>query len=96
MKQRKIDPDFKSVSTPFGKVGFRKQQPKWNYDDQKLVAFLNENELYDFVRVKEEPMKAEIKKHFKVEDGRVYDENGQQVEGITVEIPEDKLEIKAE
>jgi hypothetical protein len=96
MNQRKLDPNFKNVSTPFGKVAFRKQQPKWNYDDQKLVSFLNENELYDFVGVKEEPMKAEIKKHFKVKDGRVYDENGQQVEGITVEIPEDKLEIKAE
>jgi hypothetical protein len=95
MNERTKDPKFKSVSTPYGKIGFKNQQPKWNYDEKKLVAFLKNNG-YDFVRVKEEPEKAEIKKHFKVnKDGRVYDFDGQEVEGITVEFLDEKLEIKA-
>jgi phage host-nuclease inhibitor protein Gam len=95
MNERTKDPEFKSVSSPYGKVTFKKQQPKWNYDEKKLIAFLNQNELYDFVRVKEEPNKVEIKKQFKfTEDGRVFDMDGQEVEGITVEMQAEKLDIK--
>jgi phage host-nuclease inhibitor protein Gam len=95
MNERTKDPKFKSVSTPYGKIGFKNQHPKWNYDEKKLVAFLNDNELYDFVRTKEEPIKTEIKKKFKfTEDGRVFDMDGQEVDGITVEFQDEKLDIK--
>jgi hypothetical protein len=91
---RKEDPSFKNVKTPYGSIGYRKQQPKWNYDEKLLVSYLEGEELYDYVRVKTEPMKTEIKKQFKVKDGRVYDINGQVVEGITVETLDDALDIK--
>lgn len=96
-RRRAEDPKFKTEKTPYGSIGFRKQQPKWIYDEEKVVAYLNDNELYDFVRVKEEPKKAEIKKHFKVlDDGRVIDPDGQEVEGITVEFLPDALDVKVE
>lgn len=95
MNERSKDKEFKSSKTPYGKVTFTKQQPKWNYDDQKLVSFLKDNGLYGLIRVKEEPVKTEIKKQFKLnDDGRVFDAEGQEVEGITVEFLEDKLFIK--
>jgi len=96
IRKRYEDPKFK-IKTPYGSVGFKKQQPKWNYDDKALIAYLNENELYDFVRVKQEPNKVEIKKQFNcTEDGRVYDPNGVEVQGIKVESKPDELVIKLE
>ncbi|QHZ50673.1 host-nuclease inhibitor Gam family protein [Paenibacillus larvae] len=96
IRKRDDDPKFK-IKTPYGSVGFKKQQPKWNYDDKALIAYLNENELYDFVRVKQEPNKVEIKKQFNcTEDGRVYDPNGVEVQGIKVESKPDELVIKLE
>lgn len=82
-EQRKIDPKFK-VSTPYGKVTSRKQQPKWNYDDEKVVEWLLENDK-DLVRVKYEPSKTDIKKKYKAAGNNVVTEDGEIVEGITIE-----------
>lgn len=95
MSERAKDPKFKTITSPYGKVSFKKQLDKWNYDDKKLISFLKDNGLSDLIRVKEEPVKTEIKKQFKLnDDGRVFDAEGQEVEGITVEFLEDKLFIK--
>jgi hypothetical protein len=95
MNERTKDPKFKAVSSPYGKVTFKKQQPKWNYDDQKLVDYLESVSALDLIRVKKEPVKTEIKKRFTVlEDGRVLDEGGTVVEGIVVEFQDEKLDIK--
>jgi U3 small nucleolar RNA-associated protein 14 len=97
IRKRDMEPKFKSEKTPYGSIAFRKQQPKWIYDDETLVSFLEQNERTDLVRIKKEPEKAEIKKRFQVnEDGRVFDENGQQVTGIKVEFPSEELMIKLE
>ena len=96
-RKRQEDPKFKTQKTPYGSIGFKKQQPKWIYDDEKLLNHLHDNELYDFVRIKEEPNKAEIKKQFRVLDnGKVVDVDGQEVEGITIEPQPDKLEVKVD
>ena len=79
-EQRKIDPKFK-VSTPYGKVTSRKQQPKWNYEEDRLLGWLKVNDL-ELVRVKEEVDKAELKKKYQVVSGNVVTENGEIVEGI--------------
>lgn len=92
-KKREQDPGFRDV-TPYGSVTYHKQQPKWNYDDEKLLKHLEDNELTDFIRVKKEPSKTDIKKQFKVADGKVYDITGQEVEGIVVEEQPDKLVVK--
>jgi len=92
IKEREKDPKFK-ISTPYGKVSARKQQPKWNYDEDKLIEWLKENDM-ELVRVKYEPNKTEIKKRYKVVGNVVTTEDGEIVEGITVEEQPDAIAIK--
>jgi len=89
-----IDPKFK-LSTPYGKVSSRKQQPQWNYDNDKVIEWLNINNK-DLVRVKYEPIKTDIKKLYKAVGGNVVTEQGEIVDGITVEEKEDSMIIKVE
>lgn len=91
-REREKDPKFK-ISTPYGKVSARKQQPKWNYDDEKLVNWLLQNDK-ELVRTKYEPDKNGIKKKYKVIGTNVVTEDGEIVEGITVEERPEKIEIK--
>ncbi|MFS1511857.1 host-nuclease inhibitor Gam family protein [Chengkuizengella sp. SCS-71B] len=93
--RRESDPKFTSEKTPYGKVGFRKQQAKWIYKDKELLKYLD-LEHSELIRIKHEPIKTEIKKRFKVSKGKVYDENGQVVDGIVVEERPDIVEIKVE
>ena len=92
-REREKDPKFK-ISTPYGKVSARKQQPKWNYDEDKLVKWLKENN-QDLIRIKYEPDKNEIKKTYKIVGTNVVTEDGEIVEGITVEERPEKVTIKA-
>ena len=82
-EQRMLDPKFK-VSTPYGKVTSRKQQPKWNYEDDKVIEWLLKNDK-DLVRVKYEPNKTDIKNKYKVVGEKVVTEDGEIVEGIAIE-----------
>src|SRR5690606_9677828 len=94
LKRREEEPNFKSEKTPYGRITWTKRQPKWNYDDEKVITFLEMNMRDDLIRVKKEPVKTEIKKLFQVnEDGRVFDENGQEVPGISVEFIPDELKV---
>lgn len=84
-EQRASDPKWKA-STPYGKVSFRKQQPKWNYDEQKALESLQTSGLGKFIRIKQELDKTALKASVQVqEDGNVVDpETGAFIEGITV------------
>lgn len=85
IKQRNEDEKFKKVSTPYGTVKFRKQQDKWEYNDQELLECLKQNELVGFIRIKEEVNKSELKKSATVINGVVVDsETGLKLEGVTV------------
>jgi phage host-nuclease inhibitor protein Gam len=63
--EKSKDPKFK-LSTPHGKVTSRKQQPKWSYEEEKTIESLKKHKLKDFIRVKEEVNKADLKKEAKV------------------------------
>ena len=91
-REREKDPKFK-ISTPYGKVSARKQQPKWHYDDEKLVNWLLQNDK-ELVRTKYEPDKNGIKKKYKVVGTNVVTEDGEIVEGITIEERQEKINIK--
>ena len=92
VRQKEVDPKFK-LSTPYGKVSSRKQQPKWNYEDEKVLNWLKENDK-ELIRVKYEPDKREIKKKYEVVGNTVVTEDGEIVEGITVEERPDSINIK--
>ncbi|WP_027309316.1 host-nuclease inhibitor Gam family protein [Caloramator sp. ALD01] len=94
-EQREKDAKFK-LSTPYGKLSFRKQQPKWNYDEETVLKFLKASGKTEFIRVKEEINKAELKKKFKVVGELVVDENGEIIEGITIEEQPEKVVIDVE
>lgn len=93
--QRTADPKWKA-STPYGKVGFRKQQPKWMYDEQKALESVETAGLDKFVRVKKELDKTALKASVKVlEDGRVLDtETGLFIDGITVAEQPEALKVE--
>lgn len=92
-EQRKVDPKFK-ISTPNGTVSTRKKQPKWAYDEAKLLEFLKQNGKYQYIRIKEEINKAELKKNVKAVNGKVVTEEGEIVEGITVTEQGEELVVR--
>lgn len=92
VKQRELDPKFK-LSTPYGRVSSRKQQPKWNYEDEKVLNWLKENDT-ELIKIKEEINKVELKKKYQIVGNTVVTEDGEIVEGITVEEVPDSINIK--
>jgi len=93
VEQRKIDSKYK-LTTPYGKATFRKQPIKWIYDEDKLLNWLKQNDMKNYIRVKEEVNKAELKKVLKVEGNKAITEDGVVVEGITIEEQPEKLVIE--
>lgn len=97
VKQRDNDPSFKSQKLPNGAIRFRKQQPKFNYDDEKLLNYLKQSGETDLINVKETPNKAAVKKLFNVNGDKLINVGtGEIVEGVTVEEREDKFEVVTE
>lgn len=85
----------KSLKLPFGTMSFKKGQRKVVYDDETLTNFIKSNNLNEFIRVKEEINKSELKKalEFNEENGTAS-LNGQVVEGITTSPAEESFSIK--
>lgn len=82
----------KSVSLPNGKFGFRKQPPKITHDDTILLAYAKEA-APQFVKVKESLDWAGMKKSCVIDQGKMIDENGEVLPGITIEQPELKFYV---
>lgn len=97
---KKKDPKLKTHSLPFGDLRFRKQQPKWEYDDAKLLESVKEAELNEVIKIKESVNKAGLKKLVKKEKAVI--ENGQVIitdlgvvlEGVQVVDRPERFEVK--
>lgn len=97
MEKRKENPKFKSQKLPNGRIRFKKKQPKWEYDDDAVVQSLKDAGMTDYIKVKESPSKADIKKAFEVIDGQVIDaDTGIILDGITVTEQEEEFEAKVD
>jgi len=98
-EQRKADPKWRQRS-PYGYVSFRKQQPKWNYNDEVLEEYLVGSEWEkDYTRTKIEPDKTKIKESqiFKVQGEKIINTvTGEVVPGVTVIEREPTVTIKLE
>ncbi|WP_158629952.1 host-nuclease inhibitor Gam family protein [Cohnella sp. AR92] len=95
LNQRDADPKWTKASTPYGTVKFRKQQPKWHYDDATLVESLKSAGRIDLIRIKEEPNKVDLKKSVKVVGGQVVDpESGAVLDGVKVEEQADSVVVE--
>ena len=82
-ERRREDPKFK-LKTVTATVSTRKNS-SWKYDDDKLINFFKNNDMKNYIRVKEEVDKKEFKKNAIVTDsGAVVTENGEVIEGVEV------------
>ena len=80
---RKDNPKAK-ISTPHGTVSTRKNQKQWTYSDD-VLAELEEKEMFEFIRIKKEVDKKELKKVLSAtDDGIVVNSDGEVIKGVTV------------
>lgn len=89
-EKRKVDKKFKTLKLPNGKIMFRKQQPRWEYDDKKVIEVLKLAKKTDLIRIKEELDKSAIKKAYIISGNKAVDpDTGEVLEGVTIEQRED-------
>ena len=81
----------KTIKLPYGSIALKKQQPEYQKDENALLEYARE---IGFVKVKESTDWAELKKKCQVVEGKLIDENGQIVPGVTVIERGDKFELK--
>ena len=74
----------KVYKLPSGTLKLRYRQPEFKRDEEKLLSWLKENKMLDFIKVKETPNWAELKKNVKISGNRAVAEDGQIVEGVEV------------
>ena len=88
----------RSFSLPSGTVGFRKQEPEFEKDDESLVKWLKESGKRDLVKVKESVDWASLKKQLVdvMEDGTCVTVDGEliPVEAVKAIPRPDKLYVK--
>lgn len=85
----------KSIKLPYGTLGFKKQQDKYEYSDELILEWLKSNKQNDFITVKttESIDKKKLKKDGFVNNGRLFI-NNIPVDGVSVSSQNDKFEIK--
>ena len=80
--------DRKSVVLPYGKIGSRVGQPKWNVDNDVFMKWLEANHK-ELIRVKTEPNLAEAKKVLEIVGENAVDPaTGEVAEGIQILKPD--------
>lgn len=73
-----------TINLPSGTLKRKFPAPKLLRDDDKLLVWLKERNLKEFVNVEESPDWGNLKKKLIVSGGNVADENGEIVDGIIV------------
>ena len=83
----------KTIKLPNGTLSIRKQPPKYVYNDEQVLSFLKENNLNDYIRVKEEVNKKDLKKAAKITNNNQMMIDGKEVPGVVVVPQDDKFEV---
>ena len=83
----------KTIKLPNGTLSIRKQPPKYIYNDEEVLSFLKENNLNDYIRVKEEVNKKDLKKAAKINNNKQMIIDGKEVPGVVVVPQDDKFEV---
>jgi hypothetical protein len=92
------DPRAKTITTPYGEMHLRKQQPQWEYHEEQLMTYLKANRP-DLVKEKitYAPDKASIKKYCKVSGNQVFDIiTGEVIPGVAVYDRAEAFSVKVE
>ena len=83
----------KTIKLPNGTLSIRKQPPKYIYNDEEVLSFLKENNLNDYIRVKEEVNKKDLKTATQINNNNQMIINGKEVQGVVVVPQDDKFEV---
>ena len=83
----------KTIKLPNGTLNIRKQPPKYIYSDEEVLNFLKENNLNDYIRVKEEVNKKDLKKATQINNNNQMIIDGKEVPGVVVVPQDDKFEV---
>ena len=83
----------KTIKLPNGTLSIRRQPPKYIYNDEEVLSFLKENNLNDYIRVKEEVNKKDLKKATQINNNNQMMINGKEVPGVIVVPQDDKFEV---
>ena len=84
----------KTIKLPNGTLAIKKQQPKYVYNDEQVLEFLQENNYKDYIRTKAEVNKKDLKKNAIVNNNNELVIDGKIVPGVVVIPQEDKFEVK--
>lgn len=85
-----------SYSLPGGKLILKKQQPKFEVDDDTLVPWLKSNFMAHLVKVKESADWATLKKVVNVSGSGVTTDEGEVIPGVTVTQRPDVFKVEME
>ena len=80
---------------PSGELVKKFKAPEFKRNNDKLVKWLEDNQMDEYIEVKKQPKWKELKKAVKVINGAVVTEDGEIVEGVEVveRAPEFKVEV---
>lgn len=84
----------KTIKLPNGTLAIKKQQPKYVYNDEQVLEFLQENNYKDYIRTKAEVNKKDLKKNAIVNNNNELVIDGKVVPGVVVVPQEDKFEVR--
>ena len=80
----------KKISLPHGTIRFKKQQPLWERDEEKLMQMVEE----DFIKVEKSLKWGELKKMLVVDEGNIIrKDTGEVLKCVKVIEREDKFEV---
>lgn len=86
----------KSIKVISGEVVLKKPREKIDPDKEKLLAYLKENKLNDYIKTKEEVDWGNFKKTLAIVDGNIVDSDGVvlKIDALSITTTEEVLEIK--
>lgn len=89
------DSKKRSIKLPYGTLSLKKQQDKYDYDEEAILEWLKQNKQDKFINIqtKETVNKKDLKKEGFAHNGKLYIDDIP-VEGVTVTKQDDKFEVK--
>lgn len=82
--QHQVTKTQETYKLPGGTLRFKTPTPEFKRDDARLLQWLKENEMLDYIKVEEKPVWAELKKKLNQSGEKLVTEDGQIVEGVQV------------
>ena len=83
-----------SYALPGAKLILKTQNPEYKRDDKKVIEWLKQNSGGQYVKTKEELDWAGLKANSAVLDGKLFDENGEEIPGVEVVQREPKFIVE--